>query len=314
MTDELFRAYAELGEEVLKHLDVSDDFIAHRGVMGMSWYKHRFGEWQNHAKYAAGRARYAGESDPEPIDHHTTDEDEATIRKRRNRLRTAAVLNALALNPVKTAQLTKLLIEEKQGLKKEQALENERAENTNIDKKSGFKLKDREMTREEDLARVNPGYKNLQLNTKNNCMLCTVTYDLRRRGYDVTANKAAAGYGLEDLRRWYPDVEKQAKARMYPFEDSRFKRSLVADTLKNIAAQGDGARGGLLLTLGTKRGIAGHAVAYEVVNGKVKILDGQSNKIYDNPERLLRSCCHTIYVRLDNIEPDLKEVKECARS
>ena len=41
-----------------------DDDLTHSGVMGMSWYKHRFGEWQNHAKYAAGRARYAGDNSP----------------------------------------------------------------------------------------------------------------------------------------------------------------------------------------------------------------------------------------------------------
>jgi len=47
MPDERFAEYISIGE----------DFIAHHGVPNMEWYKHKFGEYQDHAKYAADRSR-----------------------------------------------------------------------------------------------------------------------------------------------------------------------------------------------------------------------------------------------------------------
>ena len=53
------------------------------------------------------------------------------------------------------------------------------------------------MKLDKDLKNVNPGYKNFSDNTKNNCALCTTAVELRRRGYDVIANKADIGYTRE---------------------------------------------------------------------------------------------------------------------
>lgn len=41
-----------LGESILESLYGTDDAIAHDGVLGMEWYKHKFGEYQEQAKYA----------------------------------------------------------------------------------------------------------------------------------------------------------------------------------------------------------------------------------------------------------------------
>ncbi len=42
----------QLGEDILESLYGTDDAIAHDGVLGMEWYKHKFGEYQEQAKYA----------------------------------------------------------------------------------------------------------------------------------------------------------------------------------------------------------------------------------------------------------------------
>ena len=36
--------------------------LAHYNVKGSKWYKHKFGKWQNHAKYAAGKAHQEDEN------------------------------------------------------------------------------------------------------------------------------------------------------------------------------------------------------------------------------------------------------------
>ena len=56
MTDERLQELITLGETVLQHMDISGEFIAHHGVKGQEWYKHKNGPWQNHAKYAAGKS------------------------------------------------------------------------------------------------------------------------------------------------------------------------------------------------------------------------------------------------------------------
>ena len=182
-------------------------------------------------------------------------------------------------------------------------LNKERAANTKIDKKTGLKLKQQEMTREEDLKRVNPGYKNFQPNTKSNCMLCTTTYDIRRRGYDVTAQKAAVGYGDDDIKKWY----KNAKVKQV---QSTGPASLIRNTKQELVAQGEGARGNLMVQWSGAN--SGHSMAYEIHDGKVVIYDAQSNEVIKNPDKILSMSRAASYVRLDNLQPNWKEIKkEC---
>ena len=182
-------------------------------------------------------------------------------------------------------------------------LNKERAANTKIDKKTGLKLKQKEMTREEDLKHVNPGYKNFQPNTKSNCMLCTTTYDIRRRGYDVTAQKAAVGYSDDDIKKWY----KNAKIKQV---QSTGPASLIRNTKQELVAQGEGARGNLMVQWSGAN--SGHSMAYEVHDGKVVIYDAQSNEVIKNPDKVLSMSRAASYVRLDNLQPNWKEIKkEC---
>ena len=182
-------------------------------------------------------------------------------------------------------------------------LNKERAANTKIDKKTGLKLKQKEMTREEDLKHVNPGYKNFQPNTKSNCMLCTTTYDIRRRGYDVTAQKAAVGYSDDDIKKWY----KNAKVKQV---QSTGPASLIRNTKQELVAQGEGARGNLMVQWSGAN--SGHSMAYEIHDGKVVIYDAQSNEVIKNPDKVLSMSRAASYVRLDNLQPNWKEIKkEC---
>lgn len=113
---------------------------------------------------------------------------------------------------------------------------------------SELKIKDRHWTEEEDMAAVNPSYRNFDTNTKNNCMLCTTTYDLRRRGYDVTAEKASSGYYTNEIRRWYPDAKTKKAYTASTYSDlskaaNGKNTECTKNTVKALLKQPDGAIG-----------------------------------------------------------------------
>lgn len=176
-------------------------------------------------------------------------------------------------------------------------LEKER-EGCEIDPKTGFRLKkDKNMPLHKDVSRVNPEFYNFDNNTKNNCMLCTSAYDLRRRGYEVRAKKASYGYMTEDLLHWYP------KAKIKTVTGTK-------ELISELVSQGEGARGNLCVAW--KNMYSGHSVAYEVSGGKVQIVDSQSGTIY-NPKAFLSNCKPTYeYARLDNVAFDKTKIKEVA--
>lgn len=202
-----------------------------------------------------------------------------------------------------------------------------------VDKETGFKKKTKQMSREEDLNQVNPGFYNWNTNSKNNCMLCTTTYDLRRRGYDVTANKSTDGFETGAVNDWYPDAEiKTVKSDPIPtIKDSQGREYLTSDywneqparaeknakkLIKELEKQPDGARGNLMVTWAGFSG--GHSMVYEIVDGEVMILDGQSNKIYDSNSEimdLLSNCDGDLnYARLDNVDVDPEAIKRASKS
>ena len=213
-----------------------------------------------------------------------------------------------------------------------------------IDESTGFyKKEDREYSRNEDIKAVNPGYKTFDTNNKNNCYLCTLTYDLRQRGYAVSANKAAHGFQAEDLKRWYPKAKVKTGGEvtsvmddpLHPRKEEVVKeqKAMIERTFSDIEKQGPGARGYLgikyFMTTSdsvTNReyvvGAAGHAMAYEVnSSGKIEIIDAQTNKVFSDPRNanrfsdignILNNAYLMSYARLDNVAIDPENIKEVA--
>lgn len=180
-----------------------------------------------------------------------------------------------------------------------------------IDEKTGLHLKSKESSKLEDMAMVNPEYKNFDTNTKNNCMLCTTAYDLRRRGYEVSAKKASYGYDAPDLNRWYKDA-KVEDISMSDDMSPRARRQHARNTLNYINQQGEGARGNLMVYW---VGGGGHSVAYEIEDGGVTLYDCQSNKSYRGAaaQKLLEKTWGSQCMRLDNVEVDWDYIKEAVR-
>lgn len=187
--------------------------------------------------------------------------------------------------------------------------------NSPVDEKTGFRTKQREYTSKEDLARVNPSVGNFDSASKNNCMLCTTTYDMRRRGYDVTAKTAGGGFKTEELTDWYPRAEVQniKLDKSYTFKEKMNKQPQKDSTQKfvdTVSKYGDGARGNLMFTYDGL--MAGHSVCWENQNGKTVILDAQVNKTYEDPYKLLQNSTGEFeFARTDNVDFDLEKIKRC---
>lgn len=184
-----------------------------------------------------------------------------------------------------------------------------------IDKKTGLHVKPEgsKSSKKADCKSVNPGYADFSDNTKNNCVLCTTAYDLRRRGYDVLAKKASYGYDSNFIQKCYPKAKKVNIDNTVVKSNGKVAvstKKLKENTKNEILSQGDGARGNICVTW--KKTMSGHSMAYEVENGKAKIYDAQSGKI-QNIDSVLSKCSSAYIFRLDNVDFDKKMIKEAVR-
>ena len=162
-----------------------------------------------------------------------------------------------------------------------------------------LKRKSRLMTPTEDMARVNPYFKESK-DFNINCAYCSAAYDLRRRGFDVEADD----YHLYDLRTdelvnsvteiysWWTHSHSGYKKFMIPEDDTK-------DILTYCLAQENGARG--ILNVVWNQGSA-HCLIYEIHYGKVLIRDCQRDKtakLEDYFNRVKR----LYFFRTDNEQP-----------
>ena len=207
---------------------------------------------------------------------------------------------------------------------------------TKVDPETGFHLRDTKEWTEDDLKNVNPLWdEGATAAVSQNCVLCTATVEMRRRGYDVAAKSTPRPTdALKIMSSVYPggkarevgdpivDLDALSKNKMQMRKglssayvaDRRSKAWMGENTdhaekvLSNLSKEPD-SRGLLTMIWGAG---GGHAVAYEVKNGKVTILDGQSGTTYTGQEAkdlLANTWIATIY-RYDNLDFDLKSAKE----
>lgn len=188
------------------------------------------------------------------------------------------------------------------------------------DPNTGFYLKNRKYSREEDIAAVNPDFSHGGYGASNNCMLCSVTYDLRRRGYDVEARKMSGnGCTSNQLKAWYKNPEINTVSTRNPETGKRagwndnFRTFMVTNAKNELLAQGsDGVRGNIMVQWISG---GGHSMVYEVNHGKLEIIDTQSGDIYRGSQidNLLNYTNDIKYARTDNLEIKEKNVKGVAR-
>lgn len=209
----------------------------------------------------------------------------------------------------------------------------ELAETEKKEAKENFELteKTKQMTAEQDLKAVNPNWG--EVGTTNNCVYCTAAYELRRRGYDATAEISGAGNERTKIEKWFPG----SKVNVLPGCDgSKGTQTIFSNGESNLAtvkhelsSYGDGARGYLGVAWGQQAGFGsnkstfytgGHATSWENVNGRTVIREAQSGKTYSSLEKYLDAQKRsgvvgavTSYARLDNADVDTNSVSEAVR-
>lgn len=153
-----------------------------------------------------------------------------------------------------------------------------------------------------------------------NCTFCSTAYELRRRGYDVYANKTSSGRSLDHAATFfkgtkihkgsdYVDIgaytSVEGNHRQYDLDKAKDSMKKILD---QIVAEGEGSRGNLS---GIYYCGGGHSMAYEVRNGKVILVDGQVGELHDSsilgsifrPEKVT-------WFRTDNLEINPDTIKE----
>lgn len=316
-----------------------EGYLQHHGIKGQKWGVRRFQNKDN-TLTAAGKARYgsgtsldSGSSEntkPAKKSSKSYDHSQSSGVKKNKVKMAARIATHVALTAINPAYALDVAddIRSLAGAATSKSREEkaqQAKEGLKTDKATGLKLKDpnKTYTEKDDMKAVNPGFHNFDDNTKNNCMLCTMAYEMRRRGYEVTANKASYGYGTNDTKRWFPKAEikkvddyfdvvapKDRAWRMrVALAQQGINYKLAKQTKQALLQQGDGARGNLMVNFSNG---GGHSMVYEIKKNKFQIRDCQSGKLYRNPSRILRYCTSAGYARLDNVDFDKKRIKEVA--
>lgn len=120
-------------------------------------------------------------------------------------------------------------------------------------------------TPEQDLKAVNPDYDDpTDMGARVNCTMCSTAYELRRRGYDVEAQKTMKGRRPADVAKWYNMSKKDIKNYN---TRSQFEKALQKEP--------DGSRGLTFTSYGLFNSY--HCMIWEKKDGNIWISDGQNN-------------------------------------
>lgn len=118
----------------------------------------------------------------------------------------------------------------------------------------------------------------------SNCQRCIIAYEMRRRGYDVEANKYNGNkdpiYNVRlSCGRAFLDFDSMRDIKNYDVQPNGEKYSsrgaLIHAMEKDMKAEGEGARFALIWKW--KNSNWGHTVNAEIIDGEVRIFDSQDN-------------------------------------
>ena len=295
-------------------IELSNTYLAHYGIKGQKWGIRRF-QNPDMTWTAEGKIRYGNPSSKQARLEGTqsvqTDHNKAGSTKGEvGRLLVSAGLSLVSLNPIGAATtLYRAGQAGAAGIKEKNA--EKRIKNAEIDEKTGLPLKKKETTSDQDVKMVNPGFKNFNTNTKNNCVLCSTAFELRKRGFDVVASKAAFGYTFDEYGKWFKGAKQESKDPLTLQSSmqvpSRKKGKELFDWVNpKLLSQGDGARGYLSVQFGPA---AGHSMIYEIQNGKAVVYDAQSGQ-KKSLQSVMNASVNVGFTRLDNLEPNYEAMRK----
>lgn len=189
-----------------------------------------------------------------------------------------------------------------------------------IDKKTGLRLKRNPNTSiEEDAKAINPLFKSKAQRFTNNCVMCSMVYDLRRRGYEVYAKGREHGLTDKEIVSCYKPPKDAKYTNIKPMINKKnnkpmpvnVRQKYINQTILTACKGKEGARGlmGLVWWYG-----GGHSIAWEIKNGQVIYIDGQSNKVstkIPNLNYVSNKWSNSVnFMRTDTLTPNYDKIKK----
>lgn len=167
-----------------------------------------------------------------------------------------------------------------------------------------FDRKARIFTVDEDLKATNPNYISGEYKWRNNCQRCVSAYEMRRRGYNVTAKPLPGKLADDYLAQWFEHAWENANTI---FCNKGSGKKEIEGYMKQW---GNRSRAVIRVKW---RGGGGHVFVAENIEGKIRYYDPQSG---DNDcsgyFRDAREGKSTI-TRVDNLAPS-EHIKDCCEN
>ncbi len=188
-------------------------------------------------------------------------------------------------------------------------------QNSKTDPKTGLKLKRKQTSAEDDLQKTNPNYNTSGGAGNNNCYACSLAYDLRRRGYEVTAPLDADGGLAGNVVNCYKNGKPIYVTSDDPVGSTHTvgqNKGLSKAVQKQLSTEPDNTRGIAWMKWDNGTGVnggGGHVVAYEKHNGKTTFYDAQTREKVEIPEYIDEASAF-MYMRTDNLEVNYDNVKK----
>lgn len=177
----------------------------------------------------------------------------------------------------------------------------------NIGSTDNFNRKARIYSIDEDLKATNPNFSSGEYKWTHNCQRCVPTYEMRRRGLNVTALPLPNSETNNDfLAQNCFNVWNNIKIRPFSSKD---------DIIKAMSEWEDGARVQIRVTYKTRnnRGeIEGHTFVAEKIDGKIAFIDPQTGS--NNCESIFESIIPSgTYARIDKASVNQDIIDLCCK-
>ena len=156
-----------------------------------------------------------------------------------------------------------------------------------------------EHTIESDSKNTNPNFNRTQPQWFKNCQRCVPTYEMRRRGYNVEAKP-----------KYYSDIISRTPQVVYKDPQIQYFTKNAKETIiKQMNLWGDNSRCQICVYWS---GGGGHTFVAEQIDGKVRFIDPQVNKLdVDNYFDIIR-VKDSYFYRIDNLELT-DYIKDCCK-
>ena len=180
-------------------------------------------------------------------------------------------------------------------------------------KKMGRSSKDAPEDMVSDAQAVNGGVRGyvMGFNRNWNCGFCATAYELRRRGQDVQAQESLQGVSSEATKMTYMNLKKSDVHNIAARKSGKTMHIGMTEEeydgmQKSIMKDGENSRGRINVQWRAPaegyEPMGGHALNYEVKNGKFFIVDGQVGKVLSGKDayKYMSDAINVEHFRTDN--------------